>query len=157
MNASGEWEPVIENKPLSTTNGAIYVDWGVSSVDVKHNWVHDNTLDVGKWGDPGGIMISPSVDASTVLVTDNSIFNNTPNGMTNKAVATLAAHDNWWGAADGPSGAGPGSGDAISTNIDPSGWKLTAPVRNCPAIGECPAEYVPVVPTSWGAVKGMYR
>jgi len=28
------------------------------------------------------------------------------------------AEDNWWNACDGPSGAGPGSGDAVSTNVD---------------------------------------
>jgi hypothetical protein len=28
------------------------------------------------------------------------------------------AEDNWWNACDGPSGAGPGSGDPVSTNVD---------------------------------------
>jgi parallel beta-helix repeat protein len=32
--------------------------------------------------------------------------------------ATVDAEDNWWNACDGPSGAGPGSGDAVSTNVD---------------------------------------
>ncbi len=141
----------------TSENGAIYVDWGAANVNIEHNWIHDNTLDVGKWGDPGGVMINPSVDASMVVVTDNSIYNNTPNGMTNKSTALLVAHNNWWGAADGPSGAGPGSGDAISTNIDPAGWKHSPPGKDCPPIGECPAGYVPVLPTSWGAVKSMYR
>ena len=28
------------------------------------------------------------------------------------------AEDNWWNACTGPSGAGPGTGDAVSTNVD---------------------------------------
>ena len=36
------------------------------------------------------------------------------------------ARDNWWGDASGPSGAGPGSGDAVTTNVDFNPW-LTSP------------------------------
>jgi len=37
------------------------------------------------------------------------------------------ATHNWWGANDGPGGAGPGSGDAVSANVDYDPW-LTAAV-----------------------------
>ena len=30
----------------------------------------------------------------------------------------IDAENNWWGACSGPSGAGPGTGDAVSTNVD---------------------------------------
>ena len=39
----------------------------------------------------------------------------------------LDAKDNWWGAANGPGGSGPGSGDAVSSNVDFSGFRTTAP------------------------------
>ncbi len=46
---------------------------------------------------------------------------------------TLTATANWWGAADGPGGVGPGSGDSINNlaNIDYSGFLTSAPA-GCP-------------------------
>ncbi len=42
----------------------------------------------------------------------------------------LNAENNWWGAADGPSGAGPGTGDAVSANIDYDPWLTANPLVN---------------------------
>jgi len=109
-------------------NGAIYLAHEISNVTIVDNNVHDNTLDPSKWGDPGAIMIGTAVDASTVTVNNNNITGNTVNGVTNKATALLNAEGNWWGAADGPAGAGPGGGDAVSTNVDFDPW-LTAPAQ----------------------------
>lgn len=39
---------------------------------------------------------------------------------------TVSATDRWWGADEGPSGAGPGSGDAVSTDVDYGGFKSAA-------------------------------
>jgi len=110
----------------TSENGAIYVAHAVADVTISNNAVHDNALDTGKWGDPGGIMIGTAVDATTVTVNNNNITSNSPNGVTNKATALLDAENNWWGAADGPGGAGPGSGDSVSTNVDFDPW-LTEP------------------------------
>ncbi|GAB4531875.1 MAG: hypothetical protein Kow0063_11710 [Anaerolineae bacterium] len=107
-------------------NGAIYLAFGISNITIAHNDVHDNSLDTGKWGDPGAIMIGTAVDAASVTVNYNNITNNSVNGVTNKAAALLNAENNWWGAADGPSGAGSGSGDSVSTNVDFDPW-LTEP------------------------------
>jgi hypothetical protein len=115
----------------SSENGAIYLAFGISDVTVTHNDVHDNTLNTGKWGDPGAIMIGTDVDAATVSVTDNNIYSNSPNGLTNKAAAQLDAENNWWGASDGPSGAGTGTGDAVSSNVDFVPWRTEAvPMTN---------------------------
>ncbi len=40
----------------------------------------------------------------------------------NNAGVQLYATGSWWGAGDGPSGAGPGSGDAVSAGVDFSGY-----------------------------------
>ena len=42
------------------------------------------------------------------------------------------ARFNWWGSPDGPSGAGPGSGDSVSANVDFSGFTTSA-IRGCPS------------------------
>jgi len=39
---------------------------------------------------------------------------------------SLNAQDNWWGAADGPGGVGPGSGDEVGEHVDYDPWLLGA-------------------------------
>ena len=58
----------------------------------------------------------------------NNIYNNTNYGFYNynsEVEYQANATYNWWGSADGPSGAGPGSGDAMSSNVLYIPW-LTA-------------------------------
>jgi len=112
----------------ASENGAIYLAYGISNITITKNDLHNNTLNPGKWGDPGAVMIGTDVDASTVTVNNNNFSGNTVNGVTNKATALLIAESNWWGAADGPSGAGPGSGDAVSTKVDYDPWLSEAVV-----------------------------
>ncbi len=131
-------DTVVEGNDVSASsseNGAIYVAFGVSNIAVQQNNVHDNLLNPIKWGDVGAIMIGSDPDASTISVTGNNITNNSVNGATNKAVALLNAEDNWRGAADGPAGAGPGSGDAVSGNVDfrPLAHRTSGDSRRLPA------------------------
>jgi hypothetical protein len=123
----------------TSENGAIYVAWGVSNVTISYNDVHDNALDTGKWGDPGGIMIGTAVAASTVHVNYNNIYGNSPNGVTNKATALLDATNNWWGDASGPyhPTANPGgTGNAVSDNVDFDPWLAEPQVIVSPCIPE---------------------
>ena len=83
-------------------NGAIYLAWGISNITIKENTIYDNTLNTGKWGNPAGILIGTAVDAFTVTINNNNIYNNIPNGVTNKATANVEATDNWWGSTSGP-------------------------------------------------------
>ena len=103
----------------SSSDGAIFVALQVANITVVDNNVHDNTL---TGGDSGGIMVGTEPDAATVTVNNNNIANNSPNGVTNRATAQLDATGNWWNAANGPGGVGPGNGDDVSTNVNFSGW-----------------------------------
>jgi len=47
-------------------------------------------------------------------------------------VATFWAENCWWGAADGPSGVGPGSGDAVSDNVFFAPWATTSACQDLP-------------------------
>ncbi len=49
--------------------------------------------------------------------TGNSIVGNN-DGVDNNMDVEVNAENNWWGDATGPSGAGSGSGDSVSTNVD---------------------------------------
>jgi len=136
----------------SSENGAIYLAWAISEISVTNNYVHDNNLDSGKWGDPAAIMIGTAVNAATVYVNNNNIVNNSVNGVTNKATALLDAEENWWGADDGPSGAGTGSGDAVSTNVDFDPWLAESQVIVDPCVlnqpPDCSGAY-PSIGTLW--------
>jgi len=134
------------------------VAWGVSDISVTDNYVHDNSFDTLKWGDPAGIMIGADPGASTITVSGNWLVNNLPNGITNKAVALLVARNNWWGAADGPGLVGPGSGDRVSANVDYIPWLTSAPSPTCPPVGTCGGgNPTPAPATTWGRLKAIYR
>jgi parallel beta-helix repeat protein len=98
-------------------NGAIYVAFAVENITITGNNIHDNTLNTGKWGNPGAIMIGTDVNAETVHVNSNTIVNNSPNGVTNKATDELDATKNWWGSADGITIAG-----MVSDNVAYDPW-----------------------------------
>jgi nitrous oxidase accessory protein NosD len=64
----------------------------------------------------------------SVTPTFSNIAGNSPFGA--YADSALTAENNWWGAASGPSGAGPGSGDAVNASVDFTPF-LTTNVSTC--------------------------
>lgn len=77
-----------------------------------------------------------STNGSTMRVNDTCIVGNTaPYGAgianLNTGTTPVNAELNWWGAVNGPSGAGGGSGDAIYGNVDYQPFR-TAPLAICP-------------------------
>lgn len=85
-------------------------------------------------GSPYGLYILGSethsglgdVNANEVKAHYNNIENNRVSGALNEGENNLSATYNWWGDPSGPSGAGPGTGDAVSENVDYTPW-LEAP------------------------------
>ena len=72
-------------------------------------------------GNTTGVQVRASADG--IALNNNNISGNTAAGIGNTdAGTTLDATGNWFGAADGPGGEGPGSGDAVGTDIDYSPW-----------------------------------
>ncbi len=53
-------------------------------------------------------------------------------GVVNETGTTTPFEMNWWGAPDGPSGAGPGGGDSVSADVDFDPF-LTAAPAGCPS------------------------
>jgi len=108
-------------------NGAIYLAWAISDITIQNNSVHDNVLQTGKNTDAAGILIGTAVDASTVTINFNNIYNNNPYGVTNHASGIVDAENNYWGNASGPQPDGAvytSYGDAVSTNVDYDPWLL---------------------------------
>jgi len=77
-------------------------------------------------GDAGDAMtFENGTDAG---VSNNNIYGNTGDGLRNTdGSLEVDARGNWWGDPSGPGGSGSGTGDAVSGNVDFSGW-LAAPV-----------------------------
>ena len=84
-------------------------------------FVHGVTVFDPVRGAYGGLPEGASVQASANRIAGNRDF-----GARNGDGAELVAVNNWWGDAQGPGGAGPGAGDAISANIAYCTW-LNAP------------------------------
>jgi len=98
-------------------NGAIYLAYGISNIAIQGNTVHDNTLSTSKRTTAAGILLEERVDAASVTVNFNNIYNNTPYGVTNEAAALLDATNNWWGDAAEPSA-------QVSGNVDYDPWAV---------------------------------
>ena len=59
-------------------------------------------------------------------IRNNNILNNKGVGLINLDPSiTINAQENWWGDASGPGGAGPGTGDEVSEDVDISNWRTT--------------------------------
>lgn len=60
------------------------------------------------------------------IIACNQIYGNTAYGLYNSTGVDANAVGNWWGAGNGPSGNGPGSGDAVSDNVTFAPWGTDA-------------------------------
>jgi hypothetical protein len=88
---------------LFAENGVLATD---SSPSLSHCWFRNSTIGIRATGP----LAAPAVTQSEIV--DNG------QGAVAESNASISASENWWGNANGPSGAGPGSGDSVSTGVD---------------------------------------
>jgi len=130
----------------ATVTDNIFTDslWGIYNADASDNLIEYNLIENNVYG------IGIDGDSHNNLIRCNDILDNTDHGVylqiyyatptgneihCNNIVGNGLSgvenidlpHDvdatcNWWGAHDGPSGFGPGSGDAVSDNVDYDPW-----------------------------------
>jgi len=127
--------------------GAVY-DNSSGGVQIN-NVAFTNNSSTG--GDGGAIFDNTDVGGP---VSNNCFVGNSATvggGLFRSSTPALNAINNWWGAASGPSGAGPGTGDAVSTNVTFSPF-LTSPPAACSAGPPPPGPGTVAVPTlsEWG-------
>lgn len=135
------------NNISNTANGIIVAET-VGAV-VEGNTLNDNDT---------GVLVTQftalSFAVTTIKVNLNNITGNDVSGVTNQITSgDVDGTCNWWGAADGPSGAGPGSGDSVSSNVDFDPW-LIAPAPGG-ACGVQEAELVIISSNANGRVAGL--
>ena len=112
--------------------GAITIWPNAENIEVKHNNLTNNYNGIAIKDEIGSV-------ASNIHITQNNIYDNNNGGIANYAQSggMLPATCNWWGSATGPSGDGPGIGDAvqeISGTIDYHPW-LTDAYPNGDCVG----------------------
>ncbi len=104
----------------------------LTDVTITDSRITANAGDGVRIGEPGANNTGPT----DVHVTQSSITANTigpsPFGLENVTTSTVDGVCNWWGAADGPSGAGPGTGDAVSSDVTFTPFKTISATDTCP-------------------------
>jgi hypothetical protein len=89
---------------------AIIDEVGTSIVEITGSTISNNGI---------GILV---LSGSTQEAHFNNIVDNTDYGVRNDGGDTVYATRNWWGDDTGPSGFGPGDGDAVSSNVNFEPW-----------------------------------
>jgi len=136
----------------SSENGVIYLAYAISNVTIRLNSIRDNTLSTSKRSTSAGILLEYRVDASSVIISCNNIYNNNPYGCTNEAAGSLKAENNWWGDSSGPSGVGPGTGDAVTSNVDYDPWLSGTWQTTSPCAPPSPPPSPPPVGGYWVSI-----
>lgn len=113
---------------VTGTDAGIVIAWPLaefapSAVNIRGSTIVDN--------DQAGIWVC---DDSIVEAHFDNIAGNTDYGVRNDGGETVDATYNWWGDDSGPSGFGPGDGDAVSDNVNFEPWlgseSITQTVEN---------------------------
>ena len=106
---------------------------------ISHNVIQDNNqYGIYYYADNTAVQATPTItfndiqnndygvylrNATTPRLRQNNMMNNTTYGLYNYSTQTpVDATLNWWGSATGPSGNGPGSGNAISVGVIYDPW-----------------------------------
>jgi len=113
-------ENTFQNNDISGTMFGFYLDGGNLNNILTENSIHDNTYGLC------GVLADSGYGGVSTTVNFNNIYDNANYGVKNTGYQTVDATNNWWGAADGPAGEGPGTGDVVSVNVDYDPW-LTSP------------------------------
>lgn len=91
-------------------NNGLLIYNGISPTIVKNQFLNNTGY---------GIL---NQNNSAVSVSLNTFLNNLLGGVSSNATSSVSAKLNWWGSSTGPSGIGPGTGQAISGNVSFDPW-----------------------------------
>ena len=105
------------------TGGGLFLSFG--TLEVRNSRLLNNVADSG-----GGAV---AYSADTLNIDQSCIVGNSYLALDPIFPLTPDASDNWWGAPDGPSGAGTGAGDGVDAGVDFSNF-LTTPILGCPTL-----------------------
>lgn len=160
-------DTLLQGNAAKSRGGAIYLSPGSRGLTMTNSTIRDSTAPYGAgiYAGGGDLQIRSSAllanvgdhgpaiyldSPQTAVVTNSCIANNWVTSAAGVAVefpisstATLSAPNNWWGAADGPSGAGPGTGDSVDAHVLYAPYQATPP-DGCP-LRSAAVQYLPSV------------
>lgn len=152
LGSGGVCGATVRNNIITSNHKGIYLDANSRQNTIRDNEIRDNGHGIWIEGDHNQIRrndilnnqaaesgVHLTVTAEDNVINCNNIEGNSPYGVYNENTEdTVDATQNWWGHASGPSaGVDTGSGDAVSTNVDYSGW-LQMEFQDCPQCLETP-------------------
>ncbi len=112
--ALGEVDLIEHNILYGTEWHGISTSVGAKIDVIQCNTIRDNLI--------SGIRLRPDTLSGNVRY--NNIFGNAEWGINNEGAEDVDAILNWWGDASGPSDEGPGTGDAVSENVEFDPWLM---------------------------------
>ena len=121
-------DSIIENNEAETIGGAIYSNATSSGeINITNSRIQNNSTRL-----QGGAIYNYQ---GKINITNSCINGNLPNAVINETVSSfiISAINNWWGNENGPSGAGSGSGDFISSRIDYIPFLSSCPPLSSPS------------------------
>jgi hypothetical protein len=134
VNFTGSTNTLTDNGDF----GYFIYTWGDGDVTVSLDGETISGNDIGVYLNDYAAT-PPSGSSYDVEIHGSSIAGNTSYGVQNEyADTTIDAELNWWGCPCGPSGEGPGSGDAVSPYVSFSPWYADAAMTTT-AAGEAGA------------------
>jgi parallel beta-helix repeat protein len=111
------------NSPRNILEANTIVDneVGIELIASDINTISQNIIKENAFG------IRVGVDITNLRISKNNIEGNVHFGVLNATVThtLIDAAENWWGHSSGPSGAGPGQGDAVSADVRFAPWLQT--------------------------------
>ncbi|MBP9854974.1 MAG: right-handed parallel beta-helix repeat-containing protein, partial [Candidatus Omnitrophica bacterium] len=135
-------EPIVFTSNSASPTPGIWYGVVIYNNATSHNTFIDNIVVEygGKGADEGFTMVAPVlVKNSTFRYNDgyglyalysvsaassNNFVGNTTGGMNAYPLTNVIhAENNWWGHASGPSGIGPGTGQAVNGNVEYAPWR----------------------------------
>ena len=137
---------------VTVTNGSAFNGGGIYSVGtliINNSSISGNSADSNGGGifNYGDLIINNSTNSNntanngggiynffdTLTINDSCISDNisTSGADVHHDGSTTDAANNWWGAANGPSGNGPGSGDSVNTGVTYTPFLTASPFPDC--------------------------
>ncbi|MFO7773176.1 MAG: right-handed parallel beta-helix repeat-containing protein [Dehalococcoidia bacterium] len=151
LGSGGVCGAMVRDNIITNNHKGIYLDANSKQNVIRDNEIRDNAHGVWVEGDDNHILYNDilnnqaaesgvhlTITAEGNVINCNNIEGNSPYGVYNEnSEDTVDATQNWWGHFSGPSGEGDGSGDAVSTYVNYSGW-LPAEFQECPECSGIP-------------------
>ena len=142
MTGEGSSDVTLEKNTITGLNS-------VKSIGVKVDAVSDVKLtamdnEITNW--EKGMLVDGDAGVLDLSVVNN-VFTGNETAFENETSATLNATCNWWGAASGPGGAGPGTGDIVGPDVVFEPW-ATIPEYISVNAGDDQTIYIGFGPTS---------